>query len=157
MRGDGLSGAVDDIQVRHAMTKDVVTVGDNQTLADAAKLMRKHHVSGLPVVRSDRKVVGVLSEKDIAAALDGDSPARFLDLVVNPARLAQAKLDRLREILDSATVAEHMSRDPVVIAPGATLDDAAQLMKERKVNRLPVVEKGRLVGILTRHDVLNAL
>jgi len=92
-----------------------------------------------------------------AAALDGDSPARFLDLVVNPARLAQAKLDRLREILDSATVAEHMSRDPVVIAPGATLDDAAQLMKERKVNRLPVVEKGRLVGILTRHDVLNAL
>jgi len=157
MRGHPLRSGVKALQVRHAMTKDVISVSAQATVLEAARLMRRYHISGLPVVAGGTQVVGVLSEKDVAQALDLVSPGGLLDLVLDPTGLTEVRLTKMRERLGTVTVGEVMSSEAAVISPDAPIEAAAQMMRERKINRLPVVEGERLVGILTRHDVLHAL
>jgi len=139
------------------MTKEVVSIAPHATVLEAARLMRRYHVSGLPVVAGGGEVVGVLSEKDVAQALDLVSPGGLLDLVLDPTGLTETRLAKMRDRLGTVRVSEVMSSEASVIAPDAPIEAAAQIMRERKINRLPVVDSGRLVGILTRHDVLHAL
>lgn len=149
------------VLVAHAMTRDVLTISPDATLWEASHALTTAGISGMPVVNESRRLVGVLSEKDIARAL-GDVAgtrrvSRPLDLVIQGQR-AQGPLGRtLRETLQHTRVSEVMSRDPVVTSPTTPLDIAATIMTERRINRLPVVEGNRLVGILTRHDILSAL
>lgn len=144
------------LEVRHAMTKDVISVEASTTVLEAARVMRRFHISGLPVLTHGR-VVGVLSEKDVARALEIDTPGHLIDLVLDPKGLTETRLKTMRERLSTASVSEVMTAEPALIEPGASVETAAQMMRERKINRLPVVDGGRLVGILTRHDVLHAL
>jgi len=139
------------------MTKEVVSIAPHATVLEAARLMRRYHVSRLPVVAGGGEVVGVLSEKDVAQALDLVSPGGLLDLVLDPTGLTETRLAKMRDRLGTVRVSEVMSSEASVIAPDAPIEAAAQIMRERKINRLPVVDSGRLVGILTRHDVLHAL
>jgi CBS domain-containing protein len=152
---------VSDVEARHIMTKQVLTVRESASLADAAKVMRKHHVSGLPVVDPSDRVVGILSEKDILRSLEEPMPASLsaslIDLVLLGGAGAQVRLDKLRAHLETNRVEQWMTPDPIVVGPDASVVDIAELMRERKINRVPVVEGKRLVGIVTRHDVLSAL
>jgi CBS domain-containing protein len=148
------------VLVAHAMTTDVVTVGPETSLWEAARLLRDAGISGMPVVDSARRLIGVLSEKDVARALGSVTgtkrPAHLLDLVL-VGKGSRARLgDLAAEALQNTTVFDVMSRDPIVTAPEAPLDVAAGIMLERGINRLPVVVGTKLVGILTRHDVLAA-
>jgi len=145
------------VLVRHAMTADVISVTEDAPLLEASRLMRRHYISGLPVVDQNQRVIGVLSEKDVARALDERSPRDLIELVLDPPGVTEARLQRMRDRLETARVSEHMTREPFTIAPDAPVEAAAQIMKERKVNRLPVVERGRLVGIITRNDVIGVL
>ena len=152
---------VSDVEARHIMTQQVLTVRESASLADAAKVMRKHHVSGLPVVDRSDRVVGILSEKDILRSLEeplpSSLPASLIDLVLTGGAGAQASLDKLRDHLEANRVERWMTPDPIVVHPAASVADIAELMRERKINRVPVVEGKRLIGIVTRYDVLNAL
>jgi len=138
------------------MTKDVVSVEETTSVLEAARVMRRFHISGVPVVGRG-KVVGVLSEKDVARALEIDTPGHLIDLVLDPKGLTETRLKAMRERLNTASVGDVMTAEPALITPDASVETAAQIMRERKINRLPVVDGGRLVGILTRHDVLHAL
>lgn len=159
------------VLVKDAMTTRVRTITPASTLRTALVLLEKHHISGLPVIDKRSRVVGVLSEKDIARALsefsDAGEPAMIVEKFIHKAgppkgRKAKKKgkgigsSPLVKEVLDNVFVGEVMNQDPVVILPSASLDVAARIMKERNINRLPVVEGERLVGILTRHDVLSA-
>ena len=148
------------VLVDHAMTRDVVVVGPDVTLWAAARMLRDAGISGMPVVDRSQHLVGVLSEKDIARAVaqvtGSKRPARLLDLVLLNRSQKGSLGEMTGEALQNTTVAEVMSRDPVVTSPTTALDTAAGIMLERRINRLPVVDGGRLVGILTRHDVLAA-
>ena len=152
---------VSDVEARHIMTKQVLTVRGSATLAEAAKVMRKHHVSGLPIVDKAGRVLGILSEKDVLRSLEeplpSSLPASLIDLVLTGGAGAQASLDKLRDHLEANRVERWMTPDPIVVPPEASVADIAELMRERKINRVPVVEGKRLVGIVTRYDVLNAL
>jgi CBS domain-containing protein len=144
------------------MVREVVTASENLSLLDAATLMRKHSISGMPVTDLKGRVVGVLSEKDIVrslnSALEIATPAGLLDFVLGLGNLRpDMKLVLLNEHLAVAKVGDAMSPDPVTIAPDSPLDTAARIMRERRINRLPVVEDGRLVGIVTRNDVIAAV
>jgi CBS domain-containing protein len=143
--------------VRHAMTRDVVSIAPGASLLEATRLMQRHHVSGLPVASADGHVQGVLSEKDVVRALGGDDPEGLLTLITQPERVATDRLQKMRSTLESAKVGDHMTPDPFTVGPETSIENAAQVLAERKINRVPVVEGGRLVGILTRHDVLAAL
>jgi CBS domain-containing protein len=138
------------MKVFDVMTKDVISVTPETSLKEVARLLAEKRVSGLPVV-SDGKVVGVVSEGDLLFKERGPSERKgMLSWLLDPHGIeAQLKLD-------ATTVADAMTTPPVTIGSRRPLPVAAALMLERGVNRLPVVDEGELVGIVTRADLVRA-
>jgi len=148
--------------VKDVMTSAVYTARPEESLLSAAETMRRHHVSGLPVVDAGNHLVGVLSEKDIVRAVDrqtGVGRARgILDLLL--ASLEPKPKDRLHEsvaALLNGLVRDAMSHPAVSVEADTSFGEASRLLGKFSVNRLPVVEDGQLVGIVTRQDVLKVL
>lgn len=138
------------MKVSDLMTKDVISVTPETSLRDAASVLVEKRISGVPVVNDASEVVGVLSEADILVKAGG-SPARhrLLGWLLEPDPGIE---DKIR----AETVAEAMSAPAVTIAPYRPVYEAAKLMVAENVNRLPVVDDGKLAGILTRADVVRA-
>jgi CBS domain-containing protein len=134
------------------MTKDVLTVGTDTPLKDAAALLARHRISGLPVVDGERRVLGVLSEGDILYK-ESETPGRpgFLERLLAP---GSAPLELK---LTARTVGQAMSAPALTIGPRRPVTEAATVMIEDGVNRLPVVDhEERLMGIITRADLVRA-
>jgi CBS domain-containing protein len=136
------------VRVDEAMTKEpeIVSVSGDMPLKQLGRLLVERRISGVPVVDAGRRLVGVVSEGDILAFEAG-------------ANREQGLLARAAERPDAAapTTADVMSSPPITIRPDRTVVQAARLMAERGVNRLPVVDEGgKLVGILARGDVVRA-
>jgi CBS domain-containing protein len=139
--------------VREVMTREVLTVGPETPLKDVARLLTERRISGLPVVSGDGAVLGVISEGDfLAKDANLEPPRRPLAWLFGPRARDEATIARLR----ATTAGEAMSAPPITIGPNRPLSEAARIMAEHTVNRLPVVEDGRLVGIVTRADVVRA-
>lgn len=140
--------------VREAMTTSVVAVRPATPLKDVARLLVEHRISGLPVVDDDGTVLGVVSEADFLMKEQGAEavPHRPLARIFGESqasRSQQAKVDAL-------TAGEAMTAPALTIEPGRRIIEAAAIMTTRRLNRLPVVENGRLVGIVTRADLVRA-
>ncbi len=149
------------VTVGDVMNRRPVTVEPDASLWDAAVLMRTHNITGLPVVERPGRLIGVLSQKDIAAYLASEAglpePTSVLDLFTFPTRAnASPSLEELRGTLEEAKVSEAMTQPPVFLRSDAPLELAMETMAERGVNRLPVVDGYKLVGIVTPHDLLKA-
>ena len=149
------------VAVGDVLSRPAVLIGTDASLFDALVLMRTHQISGLPVIDPRGAVVGVLSEKDLARIITGvaEYPAirGLLDLLlVGVAGGAGDFFDRVRPTLKETRVADAMSSPPIVIHPDAPLEFAMEVMRDREINRLPVVDRGILVGVISRHDVLRA-
>ena len=112
--------------VEQSMSRKVVTVKVESTLADAREAMTTHKIRHLPVMQGKRPV-GIVSDRDLLAPREG-----------------------------TCTVADVMTRDPISISPESAVDESAQLMRQHRIDALPVVDEGRLVGILTSSDILDA-
>jgi CBS domain-containing protein len=143
------------------MVHAVVTLSPDSNLLNAAITLRRHAITGAPV-SSEGKIVGVLSQKDIVSVLEARSevnlPSTILDMVVE--RVDQTYLDRLsscRGILEQMVVRDAMSPEVISVAPSASLREVVHRMAAHHIHRVPVVEHGRLVGIVTRTDVLRVL
>jgi CBS domain-containing protein len=136
------------MRVRDVMTTTVTSVTPDRPLREVAELLTQRKVSGLPVVGRDGWVLGVVSEADFLAH-DPQPPARAGIL---------ARLRRRGEPQTKAaarTAGEAMTSPAITIDPDASVRQAADTMVRRKVNRLPVIEEGRLVGIVTRADIVR--
>jgi CBS domain-containing protein len=134
--------------VRDVMTTNVVAVREDTGYKDIVALLRRHRVSAFPVLDSQDRVVGVVSEADLL--VKAAAPA----LPPGPIRLAWRLEERSKAT--GATAADLMSAPPVTIGPAAAVREAAQLMQSRRVKRLPVTgDDGRLAGIISRTDVLS--
>jgi CBS-domain-containing membrane protein len=134
--------------VKDVMTTRVVCVRQGATYKDMAAELREHHISALPVLDEADKVVGVVSEADLLAreALDGEIPGRSGGIL--------SRRERARAT--GETAAGLMSRPAVTITADDTVVHAARLMRDKRVKRLPVVTtEGRLIGIVSRADVLS--
>jgi CBS domain-containing protein len=134
------------LKVKDLMTRDVLTVAPNTSVREAAELLSSEHVSGAPVVRLG-KIIGMVSSADLLdfiAALPADPEA------------VSGGMEH--GVLDDHTVEEAMTRGPLVtIDPEAPANRAAELMKEKHIHRLPVVENGMLVGIVSTTDLVKAV
>ena len=136
------------------MTRPVITVGRETPLKDVARLLIESGISGVPVVDASGSVLGVVSEADFLAKQQGSQSIRhrrFAPLLGETAE-AQKQLDKLA----ARTSGEAMTAPAVTIEPNRPLHEAAALMTRRRINRLPVVEVGSLVGIVTRTDLVRA-
>jgi CBS domain-containing protein len=136
------------MKVSDAMTKDVITVSPETSLKDAAAVLAERGISGLPVVEGEN-VVGMISEADIVARATGvrESPSLLGALFAGR---------KGHEDVEATSVADAMSSPAVTIGPEQQVAEAARVMVEKRVNRLPVVEEGRLAGIVTRADLVRA-
>ena len=139
------------MKVKDVMTRDVRTIRADTPIKEAAGLLAEHGISGLPVVDADGMVIGVLSESDIVARESGDGSRSGL-----LARLLDLEDPDFRERLRARPAGEAMSSPAVTITPGRSVHEAAGTMLDEGVNRLPVVDTGMLVGIVTRADLVKA-
>ena len=130
----------DSIGVGDRMTRAVVTVHSDALVSGAVELMRSRRIRHLPVVDRSGRLVGIVTDRDLRQVL------------FDPA--VQTRLARATDALRGLTVREVMTWGAVSVTPATSIRDAARLMHERKVGALPVVERDRLVGILTERDVL---
>jgi CBS domain-containing protein len=145
--------------VAEVMTHDPIVVNPDTPLEEAIKILAERRISGLPVVDSAGKLVGILSEGDLMWRESGVTPPPYimvLDSVIyleNPARYQR----ELHKALGQ-TVGEVMSDRPQSIKPEKSLQDAAKLMHDKGVHRLPVVDDtDKVTGVLTRGDVIRAM
>jgi acetoin utilization protein AcuB len=130
------------IAVRDWMSRRVTTVPPEARLSEAAKLMQARKIRHLPVVDGAGRLVGIVTARDLRQAM-------FAPMV-------QDELTNLRGVLDGLAVRDVMTRGVISVRAATSVREAARLMYERKLGALPVVERDRLVGILTETDVLDA-
>lgn len=131
------------MQVRELMSRQVVTIGTSESCLDAVVRMQRARVRHLPVINREGLLVGVITDRDLRH-----------HLFSLPAFQALGST-RVDVLLDRVHVAEIMSTDVVTTTPDASVADAASTMRKEKVGSLPVLENGRVVGILTETDVLR--
>ena len=130
------------MQVREHMSAPAIVVSPETPVAGAMEILRSRRIGRLPVV-ADGRLVGIVSEPDLLRAMP--SPATSLTVWEMP------------ELLERLPVREVMTPDVVVVEPTTRVQDAAQLMVDRRIGGLPVVEDGRVVGIITETDVFRVL
>lgn len=141
------------VRVKDAMTTDVISVRLGTNVAEIVKILMERRISGVPVVDDARRVVGVVTEGDLMQRAKSTTKLSFWrSLFVDPETGAATYLKE-----HGYSAAELMSQPPICASEDLPLGDAVQLMQRHRINRLPVVRHGVLVGILTRADVLRAL
>lgn len=136
------------IKVSDIMTFGVATIRAETPLLEALNLMHAHRIAGLPVVDEHGNLVGLVSEADFFGNDSEDCLVASLLELNQPGRDAQ---------LRQRITAEVMKTRPPVIDGDVPLADAARTIAQRHVDRLPVVDAGKLVGMLSRSDLLNYL
>ena len=146
--------------VRDIMDAEPETVHPDTPVEEVIALLRQNELPGVPVIDGDGNCVGIVTEADLV--LPDDQGDLHIPHYVNlfGGTVFLEPLSRFEERLRKAfasNAADMMTRDPDTVAPDTTVREAARLIHESGHNRLPVVEDGRLVGVVTRVDVLGAL
>lgn len=141
--------------IQDIMTRAPITVKSSSSIADAARLLLDNHISGLPVVDDNGAIVGIVSEGDFLRRGELDTERRrsaFLEFFVSPGRLADEYVRAYGRL-----IGEVMTSPVKTISPQALVSEAVETMERDGINRLPVVDGEKLVGIVTRSDLLRAL
>ncbi len=133
------------ILARDIMSENVVTIPQSTFLPQVAHLMLRDRVSAFPVVGEKQELVGIVTLTDLFKIIDVTGQQHGRDL---KSHLAMFKNIRVAEI---------MSPDIITIAPDTTLTQIIRTLLERKMHTFPVLEQGKIVGIVSRHDILNAV
>jgi CBS domain-containing protein len=143
-------------RVGDIMTTAVISVQPETRVSEIARLMSQHDISGIPVVDPNNQVVGVVTELDMIVRNTHFKLPNFIFIFDNmiPLETPRHYRERMEKILGT-TAEEIMSEPAVTITPNASIEDLAELMVERRMNPVPVVEKDRLVGIVSRSDIIR--
>ena len=125
------------------MSKPVITVEANDPMQKATELLKDHHIRILPVME-DGKLVGIITDRDLKRASASDANS--------------LEIHELVYLLSKIKVKEIMTKDPIAIPPYYTLEETARVLLENKISGAPVVsDKGKVIGIITRDDMLKVL
>lgn len=152
------------MNVSEIMTPDPLTVQADASVRDAARIMREHHIGGLPVLRGTQ-LVGMVTDSDLLALLSTRPPSEDLwlpsplEIIEVPIRelINWEKTKAALADIGSLPVSRVMSEPPITISGEATIEDAASLMLREGIVRLPVMRGADLIGIATRSDIVQGL
>lgn len=149
--------SISDPLVSDIMTRDPIVVNPETALKEAIQLIAENRISGLPVVATDNKLVGIISETDLMWQETGVKPPAYIMLLDSVIYLENpATYDRELHKALGQTVRDVMTKDVVTTPPDKSLREAARMMHSRKIHRLPVVDESKhVVGILTRGDIVR--
>jgi acetoin utilization protein AcuB len=133
------------------MTPEPTTVDPSMSLTDLATLMARQQFRHVPVVDADQRLLGIVTAADILHAF----PPELNPFSASGADMLATQTLNAHKIPVKAS--EIMTRDPLVIAPDAPIEEAARVMRDRKIGALPVAREGVLLGIVTKSDIFRAL
>ncbi len=144
--------------VKDIMSKDLVTVFETNTIEEVARIFIDKKISGMPVVDSQGKLVGVITEGDLVYQQKKLNPPVFLSFFDGVIQVGKnAFFDEIKKI-SAFMVKDLMTKEDLIVArEDAELTDVATLMIENKVNRVPILDdQDKVVGIVTRYDLIRA-
>ncbi len=136
------------------MTRNVVSIAPDATVLQAARMMLEHHISGLPVV-DDGKLVGIVSEGDFLRRQETQTQrrrSRWLEFLMGPGRMAE-EYTRTH----GSKVSEVMTTTLQTVEENTSLEDIVKLMERHRIKRVPVMRAGKMVGIITRANLMHAM
>lgn len=145
--------------IKDMMTTDVITVKEDDTVEKCANILITHQVGGLPVLDSHGKVTGIVTEGDLIHRASRVKGPAFLELLGGIIYLDNPNtfLDQVKKSMGNF-VNNVMTENVVTISPALEVEEAATLLVQKKIKRLPVVnEAGELVGIVSRKDIMHYL
>ena len=137
------------------MTRTVISVEPDATVLDAARLMLQQHISGLPVIDKVGRLVGILSEGDFLRRRETQTErrrSRWLEFLIGPGKIAAEYTHS-----HGRKVAEVMTDDVYTIDEDTALEDVVDLMERRRIKRVPVLRGNKVVGIVTRSNLMYAI
>jgi len=151
--------------VKEFMNENVVCLSPDDTLFDAAKILSQLNIAGAPVVEKD-KIVGIVSISDMIKFIDIklgrlpkiDTPG-LSTLLLALVRMQKVRSDFKKELekITKTKIKDVMTKNVITISSSQTIIDVAELMEKHDVNRLPVVDDGKIVGIVARADIIKSL
>ncbi len=151
-------------KIRDIMTKDVVIAHPDDTIKKVIKELAEHDISGLPVIDDKNKVIGIISEKDILKALKTES--RTLSMIFPSSHALGMDFEEsvnYRELKDALKelhnlkIEKIMNKNVITVSEDITGAEVANIMVKNNINRIPVVKNDKLVGIVTRGDIIRGL
>ncbi len=143
------------MRVHQIMTRQVITATVDTSVADAARTLLEHHISGMPVVDDKGKLVGVVSQGDFMRRAEIGTQrkrSRWLKLLLGPGEEAT---DFVRE--RGRKVGEVMNSSPITVTEDTVLEEVAAIMEKNDIKRVPVMRDDKLVGIVTRTNLVQAV
>jgi CBS domain-containing protein len=146
------------IRVKDIMTTDVITLTPDTDIVTAAKTLLREGINGAPVLDSEGNLIGIICQSDLVAqqkTLELPSFITILDAVI-PLK-TQDEMERQIRKVSSTTVEDAMTEVPVFISPDTDVEEVATMMVTEKLYTVPVLENGKLVGVVGKEDILRTL
>ncbi|MGI5912294.1 MAG: CBS domain-containing protein [Syntrophomonadaceae bacterium] len=143
---------------REIMTKEVITAKPDDNIDEVARILLENKISGIPVINAEKQVIGIISEKDLmikASELKIPFYITLFDSIIfmeNPIRF---KEDIKR--FTASQVKDVMNKKVIVVEEDTPVSQIVQIMQNKRINRVPVTRHGKLVGIISRNDILKTL
>lgn len=146
------------LKAKDIMTKEIISVHPDTEVVQAAGLMLEHHINGLPVVDKDECLKGIICQSDLVTQQKKIPLPSFFIMLDSFFPISSPKhIEKELKKIAAVTVGEAMTPDPVTVGPETSLEDIATLMVKNNIHTLPVLDKGKLVGIIGKEDILRTL
>ena len=146
------------LKAKDIMAKELISVTPETPVTEAAKILLEKRINGLPVLNEEGQLVGIICQSDLVAQQKRFPIPSVFNLLDGLIPISSAKtLEKEMKKIAASRVAEAMSTNPVAVSPEASLEDIATLMVTKSFHTLPVVDQGKLVGIIGKEDVLRTL
>ncbi|MCK5505318.1 MAG: CBS domain-containing protein [Thermodesulfovibrionia bacterium] len=145
------------LKAKDIMTKDVITIRDEATVEELARLLMEHRISGVPVVNDENKIEGIVTENDLIRKnkrLHIPTVIRLFDAYL---MVGSKSMEKEIKNMAATTVDEICTRKVVSITEETSLDEIATIMAEQHVHLLPVLSDGAVVGIVGKADVVRSM
>lgn len=144
--------------VKDIMTRDVITVKEDTTVTEIGKILLENRISGVPVLDEEGELAGIVSEADLIYRDGNVHLPTFIPIMDGIIFLeSRKKLEEQLKKMVGYKARDVMTRDVVTVKENTPVEEAARIMLEKKINRLPVVRNKKVIGIVTRADVLKAI
>jgi len=146
------------IKAKDIMSSQLITLAPEMTFSTAARILLDNRINGAPVINEEGELIGILCQSDLVAQHKKLPIPTLLTLLDSFVQLMPSKqLEKQARKIAALTVGQAMSADPVSVRPDTTIETIAALMVDSNLHTLPVVDSGKLVGIIGKEDVLRTL